>query len=120
MKTLGIVTCRDYPEYQKDEQLLAPALLPYQIQCQPVIWENAASGLHDLTGLDLLLFRSCWNYHFHAQAFSACLNQLELRRIPVLNPVALIRWNLDKRYLLELQAAGVSIVTGKQIGRAHV
>ncbi|PIQ28724.1 hypothetical protein COW36_11840 [bacterium (Candidatus Blackallbacteria) CG17_big_fil_post_rev_8_21_14_2_50_48_46] len=110
MKTLGFVTCRDYPDFQKDEQLLLPALEALGIQAKPVLWENAASGLTDLQDIDLLVFRSCWNYHYHTAAFEAWLNQLEARSIRVLNPVSLVRWNLDKRYLRELEQAGVAIV----------
>lgn len=110
MKTLGIVTCSDYPEFQKDEQLLAPALEALDILTRPIIWEQAAAGNIDLQTIDLLVFRSCWNYHYHADAFATWLNQLEAQHIPVMNPVPLIRWNLDKRYLQFLEAAGVPIV----------
>jgi glutathione synthase/RimK-type ligase-like ATP-grasp enzyme len=110
MTKIGCVTCKDYPDFQKDELFLAEALKPLKIEAMPVIWEDAAAGKLDLNELDLILFRSCWNYHYHAEAFEAWLKQLEKQATPVWNPVALIRWNLDKRYLLQLQAAGVTIV----------
>lgn len=110
MKKIGIVTCKDYPDFQKDEQLLSQALPDYGLEAEPVIWENAAQGQHDLSPYSLLVFRSCWNYHYHQAAFDAWLSDLETLALPVWNPVPLVRWNLDKRYLRQLQAAGVSIV----------
>jgi hypothetical protein len=52
--------------------------------------------------------RSPWDYPQRIDEFLAWLDSLPAGR--VLNPPALIRWNLDKRYLLDLEAHGVSIV----------
>ncbi|MBT9545785.1 MAG: hypothetical protein IV090_10390 [Candidatus Sericytochromatia bacterium] len=110
MKKIGVITCKDYPDFQKDEQLLSLALPAVGLEAEPVIWENAAQGQHDLSPYSLLVFRSCWNYHYHQAAFDAWLNDLEVQALPVWNPVSLVRWNLNKRYLLQLQAAGITIV----------
>ena len=52
--------------------------------------------------------RSPWDYSLRTAEFLAWLDSLDPSR--VLNPPALIRWNFDKRYLLDLEAHGVSIV----------
>lgn len=110
MKKIAVITCKDYPDFQKDEQLLSLALPGHGLTAEAVIWEDAAQGKHDLSPYALLVFRSCWNYHYHPQAFDTWLDQLETQGLPIWNPIPLIRWNLDKRYLLELERAGVSIV----------
>ena len=52
--------------------------------------------------------RSPWDYSLRTAEFLAWLDSLDPSR--VLNPPALIRWNFDKRYLLDLEAHGVNIV----------
>ena len=59
---------------------------------------------------DAVVFRSNWDYHHSLDAFTAWLDRLDATGVPVWNPTRLVRWNLSKRYLLELAAAGVPTV----------
>lgn len=58
---------------------------------------------------DAVVLRSPWDYHLHRDAFLhwcarvACTTRL-------LNPLEVVRWNTDKRYLADLEAAGVPVV----------
>lgn len=60
-------------------------------------------------GFDLVVVRSAWNYVDRLDAFREWLHS---RRslVTMHNPVDLIEWNMDKRYLTELAAAGVAVV----------
>jgi glutathione synthase/RimK-type ligase-like ATP-grasp enzyme len=57
-----------------------------------------------------VLLRSVWDYHTRHLEFTEWLGQLDKAGVPVLNDSALVRWNSDKRYLLELRERGVAIV----------
>jgi glutathione synthase/RimK-type ligase-like ATP-grasp enzyme len=46
----------------------------------------------------------------HGAAFLAWLDTLEAARVQVLNPLSILRWNFDKRYLGALVRAGVPVV----------
>jgi glutathione synthase/RimK-type ligase-like ATP-grasp enzyme len=59
---------------------------------------------------DLVVLRSCWNYHRHLAAFRRWLDRLEAAGVPLWNPPAVLRWNLDKGYLRDLAGAGLPIV----------
>ena len=59
---------------------------------------------------DAVVFRSNWDYHHSLDAFTAWLDRLDATGVPVWNPTRLVRWNLSKRYLLELAGAGVPTV----------
>lgn len=58
---------------------------------------------------DAVVLRSPWDYHLHRDAFLhwcaqvACTTRL-------FNPLEVVRWNTDKRYLADLEAAGVPVV----------
>lgn len=65
-----------------------PVLLEHELDLEPLLAEFARRGV--------------------SAEFLAWLDSLDSSR--VLNPPALIRWNFDKRYLLDLEAHGVTIV----------
>jgi glutathione synthase/RimK-type ligase-like ATP-grasp enzyme len=55
------------------------------------------------------VIRSCWDYSRRHEEFLSVLDSLAQRAV-VVNPPSLVRWNADKRYLVELQAAGLRVV----------
>lgn len=58
---------------------------------------------------DLVVIRSPWDYATRSAEFLAWLDRVAgLGQLQ--NPAALIRWNLDKGYLLELESRGVPVV----------
>lgn len=66
----------------------------------------------DAEGLegDVLLPLLAWGYHLDLARWSTALDGLERSPTPVINPIAVLRWNADKGYLRRLQAAGARIV----------
>jgi len=96
-----------------------PSLLEHEFDLEPLLAEFARRGIPaqapvwhdpsvDWSAFDLVVMRSPWDYSQRTAEFLAWLDSLPADR--VLNPPALIRWNLDKRYLLDLEALGVRIV----------
>ena len=58
---------------------------------------------------DLVVVRSTWDYLGHLEAFQVWLDGVG--RLGTLhNPAEVIAWNLDKRYLLDLEGAGVPVI----------
>jgi glutathione synthase/RimK-type ligase-like ATP-grasp enzyme len=64
----------------------------------------------ELAGFDLILPLFAWGYQRDVAAWYGLLDRLEAERLPVANPVPLLRWNSDKAYLAELGAKGVAVV----------
>jgi hypothetical protein len=104
---IAFVTCTQYPNLTADDRLAAEELRSRGITVEPVIWSDAKV---DWSAFDGIVLRSMWDYHLHADAFVTWLDQVERAGPPVWNPVATARWNADKRYLRDLQRAGVPIV----------
>lgn len=69
----------------------------------------------DLSGYDLILPLFAWGYQRDVAAWYALLDRLEAEALPVINPVAVLRWNSDKAYLAELGQAGVAVVPTVEI-----
>ena len=58
---------------------------------------------------DIVLLRSTWDYTMRLDAFLAwCEATSRLTRL--LNPLDVVRWNTDKRYLAQLESIGIPIV----------
>ena len=89
-----------------DLVLVLPALAAVGVEATPEIWHDPAV---DWVQYDALVIRSPWDYAHRPDAFRAWLDA-RAATTPVLNCAHTIRWNLDKRYLLDLEAHGVAIV----------
>jgi glutathione synthase/RimK-type ligase-like ATP-grasp enzyme len=61
-------------------------------------------------GFDAVIFRSSWDYHHEPEAYLAWLARWEAAGVRFWNPPDLVRWNLTKRYLLDLGQRGVGVV----------
>jgi len=101
-------TCLEDPELCESDALFASALERRGHTVSAIPWnrEAAPAGSADddtYAGVDAVVLRANWDYHEEPGAFLAWLDALDERGVRVLNDTALVRWNFDKRYLLELQ-----------------
>ncbi len=84
----------------------AAALEAAGMAVAPRAWNSAA----DLACFDLILPLVAWGYHQRVADWHAWLDHAAAARLPIANPVPLLRWNSDKAYLAELTAARVPTV----------
>jgi glutathione synthase/RimK-type ligase-like ATP-grasp enzyme len=95
------------PGIHPDDELFVAELRARGFQCEPVIWNDPSA---DWQAFDAVLIRTIWDYFQNYAAYLRWLDVLEQSGLPVLNPLPLLRWNSDKRYLLELERLGVTII----------
>jgi glutathione synthase/RimK-type ligase-like ATP-grasp enzyme len=100
---VALATCAEIPELEPDDRLLLPALAEHGVEGVPAVWDDAAV---DWDAFALVILRSTWDYAERLDEFLGWARSLTR----VLNPVRLLEWNTDKRYLADLDAAGVPIV----------
>lgn len=89
-----------------DLDFLAPALRRRGATAEAVAWSDAAV---DWSDFDLVLVSSTWDYHRHLERFREWLADVDAVTT-LRNPRGMIEWNLDKRYLRDLDAAGVPTI----------
>jgi hypothetical protein len=104
---VALATYAALPGLNDDDQLLRAALDSLGASAQPVVWDDPAA---DWSAYDVVVVRSCWDYHLHPAAFAAWLDQVTSCGARLVNPRVLLRWNADKRYLRQLAANGVGVV----------
>ncbi|MBX3047178.1 MAG: hypothetical protein KF698_09295 [Anaerolineales bacterium] len=105
-KPIAFATDAEWPQLTPSDQLAQAALHELGVEVAPVIWDAAV----DWAQYRAVVIRSTWDYHTRAAEFSAWLNALQAAGVPVWNPLPVLRWNMHKRYLAELEAAGIRIV----------
>ncbi len=101
MKQIGMVTCELFPQLITDDLLAIPHLAQRSINTNVVIWDE--THISKIKNFDALIFRSCWNYHEKYQQFLDFLSQVESLKIPVFNSIEAIRWNLNKKHIIEFE-----------------
>ena len=113
-RRLALATSVDYPAIQADDRHLVDVLTTLGVQSTVCVWNDPAV---DWAAFDAVLIRTIWDYFRHYPDFLRWLDTLDALRVPTINASALLRWNSDKRYLLELAQHGVAIIP-TQLARA--
>ncbi|MFC0624002.1 ATP-grasp domain-containing protein [Kribbella deserti] len=104
---LALATSAEHAQLHEDDLPLLAALREAGLDAVPVVWTDPSI---DWSSYDAVLLRSIWDYHKRYLEFTEWLGQLDKAGVRLLNDSALVRWNADKRYLLELREKGVAIV----------
>lgn len=98
---IALATCAEFASLDADDALLQKALGGDAV---PVVWDDPAV---DWDAFDLVVVRSTWDYTERRDEFVAWAESVGPR---LHNPPEVIRWNSDKRYLADLDAAGLPVV----------
>jgi glutathione synthase/RimK-type ligase-like ATP-grasp enzyme len=111
IQQIALITCESLGNYtanadSEDERL-------YQFltgKGLPVTWQVWDDANVDWSRFDALIIKSPWDYFDKIAAFYNWLDKVEAAGCKVLNPVKTLRWNADKLYFKDMEAAGVTIV----------
>jgi hypothetical protein len=102
---IALVTCVELPEPDRDMAPLEAAVRAAGLSCAVAAWDDPAV---DWSQFRLVLLRATWNYPLKRAEFLDWAARVEaVARL--WNPLALVRWNSHKRYLLDLEARGIPI-----------
>lgn len=103
---VAFATYAAQPALTEDDAIAARALESRGVRVDAVPWD----ALLDPSAYDAIVLRSCWDYFQRPAEFFAWLDRVERAGVRLLNPPALVRWNVRKTYLAELEARGVAVV----------
>jgi len=105
---IGLLTCESLPELCDDESPFVEALAKYGYRTYPMIWSD-----DQWQECDYLVFRNTWDYIHRYTEFTDFLNRLQTSRTTVFNDLDLVRSNINKTYLLNLQDQAFPVVPTK-------
>ena len=97
----------------QEDQLLQTALAELGLSAVRVDWSDKHQ---DWSAFRCAVFRTTWDYFDRKEEFSSWLDEVQ-HRTSLCNPATLVRWNMDKRYLADLEGRGIPIVPSRFIDR---
>jgi hypothetical protein len=103
-RLVAFATCREYLDLDPDDRLLIDPLDALGTDIEAAVWNDPSV---DWDRYDAVILRSTWDYPEVHDAFLAWA--ASVRRL--INPLEIVRWNSDKRYLLDLATSGVEIIS---------
>lgn len=98
------------PAEFRDDERLAQLLQDRAVDASIEAWDDKAVNWADFA---LVVIRSTWDYSRRRDEFLAWTDAVARR---LQNPAPLVRWNSDKRYLLDLSSAGIPVVPTTYVG----
>lgn len=101
-RTAVLVSCAELPSGDGDDDAVVPALsaLGFSVAWAP--WDSS----FDFSSADAVILRATWDYAARRTEFLSWCESVP----SLVNPAAVVRWNTDKSYLVELLDAGVPVV----------
>ncbi len=114
---IAFATSDAHPLLTPDDLLAVAALRADGVHVEPAIWSEPTVRWADF---DAVVVRSTWDYHHRAEVFRNWIDQLELTKALVWNPASVLRWNMQKTYLRDLDRAGVPVVPTLWLSKGSV
>jgi hypothetical protein len=103
--------------YVNDDALAYAPLRALGWDVEAIPWRRPGV---DWSRFRIVVIRSTWDNQHAPAAFLAALDQIRQSGARLENPLDLVRWNLEKTYLRDLEQRGVPIVPtvwGSEVGR---
>jgi len=94
------------PDMDPDDQRMLPVVRSLGIDVVPAVWDDTTV---DWSSFELVVIRNTWDYSDRRDEFVAWCDAVE-KQTRLLNPAAIVRWDSDKRYLRDVEQAGLPIV----------
>jgi glutathione synthase/RimK-type ligase-like ATP-grasp enzyme len=111
---IALATYERAPLLAPDDQRLVRPLQALGFDVEPVVWSDEGAAWESF---DVVVVRSCWDYHRRVAEFFGWLNRLERGGVRVFNSLPLVRWNSNKRYLLDLAQRGAMTIPTRLVPR---
>ena len=107
-KIIAFATSSEFKNLLEDDLLVAKQLAMHNIQVVPAVWDDQSI---DWSDYDAVIVRSPWDYFLKGDAYFQWIKSfLNNSNTKLLNPPQAILDNIDKRYLLEFEQQGITII----------
>lgn len=107
MRKVAILTTDNLEAFFVYDRMLEAPLKSLGWELTEVSWH---AKNHNWEQYDAVIVRSTWDYQAHCQDFLTCLQVIDNSSAVLCNSMSLIKWNISKHYLKELENKGVPII----------
>ena len=106
MKRCAFLSMDSLEDFFAYDTMLFTPLAKLGWQAEEVSWHKQNVDWHEY---DVVVIRSTWDYQSDPQAFLKCLEQINAATC-LHNSLKLVKWNLSKEYLKDIENQGITIV----------
>lgn len=107
MPLCAFLTMDNLDEFEVYDELLLEPLAELGWSVDMVSWRAKEV---DWNRYEAVIIRSPWDYQQDAKRFMQVLRDIDASSARLENPLSLVKWNIDKAYLRELEDQGILIV----------
>lgn len=104
---VALASCAQFPDQFDEGPLVLDALDVAGTDAQTAVWSDPSV---DWSAFDLVVANGTWDNIHRVTEFLDWVEGLAASGVRMANAPAILRWNLDKRYLRDLEEAGVRTV----------
>jgi len=112
-----ILTTNELKEIDRDDRTLVAALEEESLRVRLEAWEDYHPNPETESAV---IFRSSWGYYKDLIRFKRLLKELAKTNLFIWNPLTIVRWNLDKKYLLELRKKSCPVIPTRTLEPTHI
>lgn len=106
LDVIALATSKNALELSEEDFTLIDALGVLGVEAKLVDWLDPS---FNWAAASLVIVRTTWDYHLRLPEFLTWAEAVD-RKTTLLNPLSVLKWNANKRYLHDLENAGVPIV----------
>ena len=103
----ALLTISDLSNFQSYDNLIVQPLSKLGWECEFIPWDSISINWDDF---DAVIIRSTWDYQQKEKLFFKTLQSIEASTATLYNSLDTVKWNINKRYLLELEKENISII----------
>lgn len=107
MRRCCFLSMDDLGGYVSDDELAVPPLRDLGWEVETVSWRDPEVDWNDF---EAVIIRTPWDYQRDAEGFLKVLERIDASSARLENSLDIVRWNLNKGYLRDLEGKGVNIV----------
>ena len=112
---IALVTTHEARGHDKDLGILSRALDACGAKWEIVDWDDQTI---DWSQFDIAVLRSTWDYYERLGEFLVWARGVGART-RLFNPLDIVQWNVDKRYLIDLAQASIDVMPTTFVSRAR-
>lgn len=107
MRQCAFLTMDNLDNFECYDSMLYEPLAELGWRVHPISWREKSVDWNDY---EIVVIRSTWDYQDEPELFMDVLEKIESSAASLQNPLELVKWNIDKKYLLDLEKNGIQIV----------
>ena len=102
----AFLTSEELPNLIDEELAVVTLLRQKNMTIDFVVWSNKV----DWSTYDCAVIRTTWDYYLRSEDFLHVLSSIQNSGCRLFNSLEIVKWNTDKRYLLELEQKQVPVI----------